>query len=231
MGEAVRFVGAEGGAEEPDAEEALLFEEGEEVGWGGAAGSGDWERDEDGFVRPCAEGGVGDGGRGVWADGLVAGRAGSGGDAGPEEFEVVVYFRHGAHGGAGGADGVGLLDGDGWGDAADLVDQRFVHAFEELAGVGGEGFDVAALAFCVDGLEGEGGFAAAAGAGDDVEFTEGEVDVEALEVVLAGTADGDAVRRWWGRRLGGGSGFLSGGPCGHEKRTKVGPDLDAGQGE
>ena len=50
-----------------------------------------------------------------------------------------------------------LLDGDGGGEAVDGVDVGALHLVEELAGVGGEGFDVAALAFGVDGIEGEGG--------------------------------------------------------------------------
>ena len=51
-----------------------------------------------------------------------------------------------------------LLDGDGRGDALDGIDKRLVHAVEELPDVRGESFDVAALAFCVEGVEGERGF-------------------------------------------------------------------------
>ena len=58
---------------------------------------------------------------------------------------------------------------------------------------GGEGFDLAALTFGVDGVEGEGGFAGAGNAADDGEGVVGDVDVDALEVVGAGSADCDLV--------------------------------------
>jgi hypothetical protein len=60
-----------------------------------------------------------------------------------------------------------------------------------LACVGGEGFDVATLAFGVDGVEGEGGFARAGGTGDDGEGVVGDVDLYALEVVLSSSADAE----------------------------------------
>ncbi len=74
-----------------------------------------------------------------------------------------------------------------------MVDVGLFDALEELAGVGGEGFDVAALAFGVDGVEGERGFARARDAADDGEGVVGNVDVDALEVVGAGAADCDLV--------------------------------------
>ncbi len=75
--------------------------------------------------------------------------------------------------------------------AVDGVDVGALHLVEELAGVGGEGFDVAALAFGVDGVEREGGFAGAGEAGDDGEGVAGDRDVDVAQVVLARAADGD----------------------------------------
>ena len=86
-----------------------------------------------------------------------------------------------------------LLDGDGGGEAVHEVDVGLLDAFEELAGVGGEGFDVAALALGVDGVEGERGLAGAADAADDGEGVVRDVDVDGLEVVGARAADGDGV--------------------------------------
>src|SRR6266481_3546258 len=60
---------------------------------------------------------------------------------------------------------------------------------EELARVGGEGFDVAALALGINGVKGEGGFAGAGKAGDDGEGVAGDFDADVLEVVLARAAD------------------------------------------
>ena len=89
--------------------------------------------------------------------------------------------------------GIFLLDGDGGGEAVHEVDVGLLDAFEELAGVGGEGFDVAALALGVDGVEGERGLAGAADAADDGEGVVRDVDVDGLEVVGARAADGDGV--------------------------------------
>src|SRR6202040_3895254 len=96
-------------------------------------------------------------------------------------------------GGARAARGGLLLDGDGGREAVDGVDVGTLHLVEELAGVGGEGLDVAALTFGVDGVEGEGGLAGAGDAGDYRQGVVGDVDVDALEVVGAGAADCDLV--------------------------------------
>ena len=78
-------------------------------------------------------------------------------------------------------------------EAVHEVDVGLLDAFEELARVGGERFDVAALALGVDGIEGERGFARAGDAGDDGEGIVRDIDVDRLEVVGAGAADGDLV--------------------------------------
>lgn len=73
----------------------------------------------------------------------------------PQDFEVVADLCDSADGGACGADGVALLDGNGWGDILDAIDSGSVHAIEELAGVRGEGFDIAPLALGIEGVESE----------------------------------------------------------------------------
>ena len=82
-------------------------------------------------------------------------------DAGEQQSQVVVDFRDGADGGARVVGDALLVDGDGGGEPFDVLDVGLVHASEELAGVSGEGLDVASLAFGVDGVEGEGGLAGA----------------------------------------------------------------------
>ena len=54
-----------------------------------------------------------------------------------------------------------LLDGDGGRQAVDLVDVRLLHHLEELARIGREALDIAALALGIDGVEGERGLARA----------------------------------------------------------------------
>ncbi len=138
---------------------------------------------------------AGDGAVAVGAVGLADGRV--------EEAKVVVDFGDGADGRAGGAGGGFLLDGDGRGEAVDGVDVGALHLVEELAGVGGKGFDVAALAFGVDGVKGERALAGAGEAGDDGEGIAGNGDGDVAEIVLAGPADvdvGEVLARGLGRR-------------------------------
>ena len=76
-------------------------------------------------------------------------------DLWPEDLHVIADFGHGADGGAGGFDRVSLLDGDGRRDPLDAIDLGLIHPVEELAGVRGEGFDVAALALGEEGVKGK----------------------------------------------------------------------------
>ena len=110
---------------------------------------------------------------------------------GEQELEVVVQLGHGADRRARTAHRVGLVDGDGGRYPFDLVDRRAVHAVEELARIGAEGFHITPLAFGVQGVEHQAGFARAAGAGEHRQLIGADVDVDVLEVVLAGTSDAD----------------------------------------
>ena len=114
-------------------------------------------------------------------------------DPGEKDAEIIVGFGDRGHGRARVLGGRLLLDGDGRGDALDEVGVGLVHPLQELAGVGRERFDVAALAFGVEGVEGQGGFPRAADAGDDDELVEGDVQVDVLQVVDPDAAENDRV--------------------------------------
>jgi hypothetical protein len=114
-------------------------------------------------------------------------------DGGIEDAQIIVNFGDGSDGGARAAIRGFLLDGDGGAEAIDGIDFGALHLIEELARVGGEGFDVAALSFGIDGVEGEGGFAGAAESGDDGEGIAGDLDVDIFEIVLAGAVHGDLL--------------------------------------
>ncbi|WP_152609718.1 hypothetical protein [Geobacter anodireducens] len=110
---------------------------------------------------------------------------------GEQELQVVVQLRHGPHGGAGGAHRVGLVDGDGRRNPVDPVHGRAVHPLQELTGIGGKGLHVAALPLGVDRIEGERRLPRTGNAGDDNQLAQGKVEIEILQVILAGVADGD----------------------------------------
>ncbi len=84
-----------------------------------------------------------------------------------EQAHVVVDFGRGGDRRAGVAGRVLLLDRDRRREAVDQVYVGLLDAFEELACVGGQRLDVAALAFGVDGVEGERGFARAGNSRND----------------------------------------------------------------
>ena len=86
-----------------------------------------------------------------------------------------------------------LVDGDRRRQTLDEVDVGLVHLPEELPGVGGQGLHVAPLALGEDRVEGERGLARSREAGEDHERVPGDVDMDVLEVVLAGSLDDDPV--------------------------------------
>ena len=118
-----------------------------------------------------------------------------------QQLQVIVELGHRADGGARGAHRVGLVDGDGRRNAVDAIDRRLVHAVEELARVGREGLDVAALAFGVQRVEHQRGLARAGHARHHHQLVQRNVEVEILEIVLAravhARCDARGVRLRW----------------------------------
>ena len=127
--------------------------------------------------------------------GVVAG-------AGVEHADEIGECGDAAHRGSRGGRAALLLQGDGGREAVDGVDFGHGELMEEAAGVGRDGFEIAALRLGIEGAEGERGFAGAGDAGEDDEGVAGDVDVDVFEVVLAGSADADHV--------GGGGGVVDG---------------------
>ena len=111
-----------------------------------------------------------------------------------QELDVVVQFRHRAHGGARGADLVGLVDRNRGRDAVDAVHLRLVHAVEELPRVRREGLDVAALSFCIQGIEHQRALARARHAGHHHQLVAGNGYGEVLQVVLPRAENVDGRR-------------------------------------
>ena len=114
-------------------------------------------------------------------------------DAREQQAQVVVDLGDRADGGARVVRGRLLLDRDRRRQALDVVDVRLLHHRQELARVGRQRLDVAALALGVDGVEGERGLAGAGQAGDDDQLVARQVEVDVLEVVGARAANADHV--------------------------------------
>jgi hypothetical protein len=138
--------------------------------------------------------------RRLLADLLAALRAVLHADGGVEHAQVVVDLGDRAHRRARVVGGGLLLDGDGGRQPADGVVLGLVHLAQELPGVGRQALDVAALPLGVEGVEGQRALAAAGDAGEDHQPLLGDVEIDALQVVLARTTDGDLV--WLGHGCG-----------------------------
>ena len=121
----------------------------------------------------------------VAADFAAAAHAEGAAGARVEQPQVIVNLRGRGDGRARIARGVFLLDGDGRGDAGDFVHVGLFDALEELPRVGGERFDVAALAFGINGVEGQAGFARAGNAGDHGDGVMRNLEADVLKVVDA----------------------------------------------
>ena len=80
-------------------------------------------------------------------------------------------------------------------EALDGVDVGALDLVEELARIGGEGLDIAALALGVDGVEGERALAGAGEAGDHGEGVAGDAHVDVAQIVLARPAHRDVSDR------------------------------------
>ncbi len=122
------------------------------------------------------------------ADGLAAIRAMGHADRRVEQAQVIVDLGNGADSGTRTAAGGFLLDRNRWTEAVDRVDVGSLHLVEKLAGIGRKRFHVAPLAFGVNRIESERGFAGAAQTRYDRQSIARNLDVNILQVVLARAA-------------------------------------------
>ena len=112
---------------------------------------------------------------------------------GEEQPEVVVDLGDRSHGGARVARGRLLVDRYRRGESLDDIHVRLVHLAEELPCVRGERLHVAALALGVDRVERERGLAGSRQAGEHDQAIARKVEIDVVEVVLAGSPDDDLV--------------------------------------
>ncbi len=160
---------------------------------GGIFGKREAIENQEAAARGQLQDAIGDFVDGVFAHFVAAADAEGASGAGEEQAQVVVNFGGGGDGGARIARGIFLANGDGRGDAGDFVHVGLLDAIEKLARVGGERFDVAALAFGVERVESQAGLAGAGDAGDDGQGIVRNIEAEVLEIVDARAADADGV--------------------------------------
>ena len=72
-----------------------------------------------------------------------------------------------------------------------MVDIGFLHQFQKLPRIGGQGFHIAPLPLRIDGIKGEAGLARPRQAGNHHQLVAWQVDIDRLKVMLARAADRD----------------------------------------
>jgi hypothetical protein len=87
-----------------------------------------------------------------------------------------------------------LLEGDGRWQPVDGVHLRDAELVEQPAGVRGDGLQVAALGLGVQGAEGQRRLARPRHAGEHHQGVAGDIDVNVLQVMGSGSANGDEPR-------------------------------------
>ena len=78
-----------------------------------------------------------------------------------------------------------------------MLDIGLLHHLQELARIGGEALHIAPLPFGIDGVERQRALAGARQAGDHDQPVARQIDVDALEVVLARAAHGNMGKGSW----------------------------------
>ncbi len=126
---------------------------------------------------------------GVGVEPLGAGRVGAG--PGEQHAQGVGEVGDGADGGARGGRRAALLERDGRRQTGDLPDLRRSDLVDQAARVRRDRLEVAPLRLRVDRAERQRRLARAGHAGEHGQHVPGDVDVHALEVVLAGSSDAD----------------------------------------
>ena len=86
-----------------------------------------------------------------------------------------------------------LLDGDGRRESFDVIHIGLVHLPEELPRIRRQRLDIAPLSLGIDRVKGERGLALTGQTGEDDHRVARQVQVHALEIVLAGPTDDERV--------------------------------------
>ena len=108
-----------------------------------------------------------------------------------EQTEVIVNLRRRRDDRRGTGAGTALFDGDRGGKSFDEIHLRLLHLVEELPRIGGKRFDIFALAFGVNRIEGERRLARTAQTGDDHQFVARDLEREIFEIMLTRAANFD----------------------------------------
>ena len=110
-----------------------------------------------------------------------------------QQAQIVIDFRDRAHRGTRILRRGFLINRDCGRKTVDTVEVGLVHLPEELARIGRKAFDVATLAFGIDGIEGQARLSASRQSGDHDQLVARDGRVDVLQIVLASAAYDDRI--------------------------------------
>ena len=130
---------------------------------------------------------------GLLADLPAADRAVRHTDARVHQTEIVIDLRHGTHRGTRILGSGFLIDGDRRGKAVDVVHVRLFHLAEKHAGIAGKRLHIAPLAFRIDRIEGQGGFAGTGQTGQHDQLVARQFHIDIFQIVFPCTGNDDIL--------------------------------------
>src|SRR5579883_3064114 len=116
-------------------------------------------------------------------------------DARIEQAQIVMNLRHRADRRARVVRRSLLINRDRGGEAIDMVDVRFLHLVQELAGIGGKRLDIAALPLGENGVKGQAALARPGEARDDHQLIAGDRHIDILQIMFASAANNNFILR------------------------------------
>ena len=149
----------------------------------------------DSLAAVLAQNASGDGVKRLRLDAAVAGRAVLGAELHIEQPQEVIDLGERGHRALASAATGALFDRDRRRNTEDAVDIGSRGRLHELARIGIERFEIAALAFTEDDVEGQRRLAAARDTGDHGELVARHFDIDIFQIVLAGVVHHDRVAR------------------------------------
>src|SRR6266480_6097025 len=116
-------------------------------------------------------------------------------DSRKQDPQIIVDFSGGRDCRSWIGAGAALLDGNGRRQSLNKIDIWLFHLIEELPRIRGETLDVSALPLGIKSVESQRRFSRTTQSGNDDQLLPWNLHVEVLEIVLAGTANFDNLRR------------------------------------
>ncbi len=116
-------------------------------------------------------------------------------DASIQQTQVIIHLRHRPDRRTGVVRRALLVDRDGRGEAIDMINIWLLHFIQELACIGRQGLDIAALSFGKNGIKGQAALARAGKTRNDHQLVTGDRHIDVFQIMFAGTTNTNVILR------------------------------------